>query len=94
MIGAEEARWIGLVNAVHPHAELMAKVRAIATTIAAMGPFAVAEAKRVLREGEERPLEEANAIEVEGFARCFTTSDQKEGMAAFREKRAPVYTGR
>ena len=94
MIGAEEALRIGLVNAVHPHAELMAKARALATSIAAMGPFAVAEAKRVLREGEERPLEEANAIEVEGFARCFTTADQKEGMAAFLEKRAAAFTGR
>lgn len=94
MIGAEEALRIGLVNAVHPHAELMAKVRALATSIASMGPFAVAEAKRVLREGEERPLEEANAIEVEGFARCFTTADQKEGMAAFLEKRAAAFTGR
>lgn len=94
MIGADEALRIGLVNAVHPHAELMTKVRALATTIAAMGPFAVAEAKRVLREGEERPLEEANAIEVEGFARCFSTSDQREGMKAFLEKRAASFTGR
>ncbi|HEY8427954.1 MAG TPA: enoyl-CoA hydratase-related protein [Sandaracinaceae bacterium] len=94
MISAADALAIGLVNAVHPHGELMAKVRALATTIAEMGPFAVAQAKRVLREGEERPLPEANAIEVEGFARCFATQDQKEGMAAFLEKRAAKFTGR
>lgn len=94
MIGAEEALRIGLVNAIHPHGELMARVRALATTIAAQGPFAIAEAKRVLLEGEEKPLAEANAIEVEGFARCFETSDQKEGMKAFLEKRAPAFTGR
>ena len=93
MIDAQEALRIGLVNAVHPHGELMANVRKLALAIASMGPCAVAEAKRVLREGEERPLEEANAIEVEGFARCFTTSDQKEGMAAFLAKRAASFRG-
>lgn len=94
MIGAEEALRIGLVNAVHPHGELMEKVRALATTIAAQGPLAIAEAKRVLLEGEEKPLAEANAIEVDGFARCFGTDDQKEGMKAFLEKRAPEFKGR
>lgn len=91
---AEQALAIGLVNAVHPAAELMPKVRELAEGIARMGPFAVAEAKRVLREGEERPLAEANAIEVDGFARCFGTDDQKEGMKAFLEKRAPEFKGR
>ena len=36
----------------------------------------------------------ANAIEIAGFARCFTTADQKEGMSAFLAKRAPQFTGR
>ncbi|MCZ7683137.1 MAG: enoyl-CoA hydratase-related protein [Sandaracinaceae bacterium] len=79
MISAADALAMGLVNAVHPPAELLPKVRALAATIAQMGPFAIAQAKRVLAEGEERPLAEANAIEVEGFARCFTTGDQKGG---------------
>lgn len=94
MISAADALAMGLVNAVHPPAELLPKVRALAATIAEMGPFAIAQAKRVLCEGEERPLAEANAIEVEGFARCFTTDDQKEGMAAFLEKRPAAFTGR
>ena len=91
---AAEALRIGLVNAVHPPDALMENVRALAKTIATMGPFAVAEAKRVLREGEEMPLPEANAVEVEGFARCFSTEDQKEGMAAFLGKRAADFKGR
>ncbi len=94
MIPAAEALRIGLVNAVHPPDALMENVRALAKTIATMGPFAVAEAKRVLREGEEMPLPEANAVEVEGFARCFSTEDQKEGMAAFLGKRAADFKGR
>jgi enoyl-CoA hydratase len=94
IITADEALRIGLVNAVHPPDMLMGKVRELASTIAQMGPFAISQAKRVMREGEEQELRAANAIEVEGFARCFTTADQKEGMAAFLEKRAASFTGR
>jgi enoyl-CoA hydratase len=94
MISAADALAMGLVNAVHPHDALMKDVRALAATIATNGPFAIAEAKRAFREGEERPLAEANAIEVEAFARCFSSADQREGMAAFLEKRRPRYTGR
>lgn len=91
IIGAEEALRIGLVNRVLPVAELDAAVRATATTIAQMGPLAVAEAKKVLREGEGRRLPEANALEIDGFAGCFETEDQKEGMRAFLEKRTPAF---
>ena len=94
MIGAEEALRIGLVNAVHAPDALMDNVATLATEIAARGPLAVAEAKRVLREGEERPLDEANAIEVQGFAACFATEDQSEGMRAFIDKRAAEFKGR
>jgi enoyl-CoA hydratase len=94
MIGADEAQRIGLVNAVHPPEQLLANVRALASTIAQMGPYAIAQAKQVLLEGEERPLPEANTLEVEAFARCFTTTDQREGMQAFLEKRAARFTGR
>lgn len=93
MIGAEEALRIGLVNAVHPAAELARAVAELARTIASMGPRAVAKAKEVLREGEGLRLANANALEVEGFAACFATADQKEGMSAFLEKRAARFTG-
>ncbi|MFO0681105.1 MAG: enoyl-CoA hydratase-related protein [Sandaracinus sp.] len=86
-IGAAEALAIGLVNKVVPLAELMPAVRATAAMIAEMGPLAVAEAKKVIREGEGRPLREANTLEIEGFAGLFETADQKEGMAAFVGKR-------
>lgn len=94
IIDAEEAVRIGLVNGVHPPERLMQHVYELATTIAAVGPFAVSEAKRVLREGEGERLADANAIEIEGFARCFETADQTEGMGAFLEKRTPTFTGR
>lgn len=91
VIGADEALRIGLVNRVVPAADLLATARATATTIAQMGPLAISEAKKVMREGEGRSLRDANALEIEGFAGCFETDDQKEGMAAFLEKRAPQF---
>ena len=93
VIGAEEALRIGLVNRVLAPAELMEAARKTAMTIAQMGPLAVAEAKKVMREGEGRLLREANALEIDGFAGCFETDDQKEGMAAFLEKRDAAFKG-
>jgi len=93
MIDAQEALRIGLVNRVFAHDELLPKTYEIARTIAEMGPLAVAAAKRVIREGEMMPLPQANALEVDAFAGCFTSADQKEGMAAFLAKRPAVFAG-
>lgn len=91
VIGADEALRIGLVNRVLPPGELSSAARATAATIAQMGPLAIAEAKKVLREGEGRLLRDANALEIDGFAGCFETDDQKEGMSAFLAKRAASF---
>ena len=93
MIDAQEALRIGLVSRVFPHDELLPKTYETARTIAEMGPIAVAKCKRVIREGEMLPLTAANALEAAAFARCFTSADQKEGMAAFLGKRAAVFKG-
>jgi enoyl-CoA hydratase len=92
-IDAQEALRIGLVSRVVPPADLMKVAREAAGTIAQMGPLAIAEAKKVLRDGEGRLLRDANALEIEGFAGCFETADQKEGMAAFLEKRPARFSG-
>jgi enoyl-CoA hydratase len=94
MIGAEEALRVGLVNAVFPPEALMAEARKTAASIASMGPLAVAGAKRVILDGADRPLPEANAREVDAFARCFDTADQSEGMDAFLAKREPQFEGK
>ena len=95
VINAEEALRIGLVNrVVTPQSELLAAARETAKMIAAMGPLAVAHGKRVLREGAAKELTVANDIEIEGFAQCFATADQKEGMAAFLEKRVAAFTAK
>ena len=95
-VNAQEALRIGLADAVFPAAELMAKVTAVAERIAANGPHAVAEVKRLVHEGQSLSLEAALAAEQKSFAGCFATADQKEGMAAFLEKprRKANFTGK
>lgn len=88
VIRADEAHRIGLVNAVFAPDELMAAAKKCADTIAGQGPVAVAECKRVMNDGEGRPLPDGNALEVDAFGRCFESPQQKQGMTAFLEKRS------
>jgi enoyl-CoA hydratase len=94
IISADEALRIGLVNVVVEPAQLMARVRAVADAIAQKAPLAVADAKRALRYGADMPLAEAHELERHLFAGLFATADQKEGMAAFTEKRPAKFDGR
>ncbi len=94
VIDAQAALRIGLVNAVVPGAELLAKVMEVATAIAAMGPVAITECKRVLLRGADVTLPEANELEGRAFATLFETADQREGMAAFLEKRPATFVGK
>jgi enoyl-CoA hydratase len=94
VIDAQHALRIGLLNAVVPHAELGAKVAEVAAAIVKAGPRAVAECKRVLLRGADLALAEANALETAAFAGLFATADQREGMAAFLEKRPARFAGK
>jgi enoyl-CoA hydratase len=94
IIGAEEALRIGLINAIVPHAELLAKVKDVAKTIASKGPLAIAQCKRVILRGADVPLSVANELEAQAFSALFGTADQVEGMAAFLAKRPAAFTGR
>jgi enoyl-CoA hydratase len=93
-ISAQEALRIGLVNTVVPHAELRAKALETATKIAAKGPLAIAQCKRVIHRGADVPLSVANELEAQAFAALFASGDQREGMAAFLEKRKAVFEGK
>jgi enoyl-CoA hydratase len=93
-LGAEDARAWGLVNEVVPPAELLTRARTLAGRIAGRAPLAVVAAKRAMRVGEDLPLERALMVEQDAFASLFGTADQKEGMRAFLEKRAPRWQGR
>ncbi|MBM7867726.1 crotonase [Heliobacterium gestii] len=93
MIGSDEALRIGLVNKVVPAESLIEEAKAIAGRIAGRGPLAVIAAKAALREGSNLDLNRAIAYEAELFASGFATADQKEGMAAFLQKRKAEFKG-
>jgi len=86
-IKADEALRIGLVNAVYPPEELMPAARKMAAGIAKNAPIAVRNCKKAINEGLDADMDAAIAIEEKLFGDCFESYDQKEGMAAFLEKR-------
>ena len=86
-IKAEEAYRIGLVNNVYPLEELMPAAKKLATTVARNAPIAVRNCKRAINEGMQVDMDQAIAIEEKLFGDCFESHDQREGMAAFLEKR-------
>jgi 2-(1,2-epoxy-1,2-dihydrophenyl)acetyl-CoA isomerase len=94
IINASEAERIGLVNRVVPDVELDAFVDGWAKKLAAMPPIAIAQTKRMLNNAMNVTLEEA--LEDEGTAQTvnFGTKDTAEAIAAFTEKRDPVFHGR
>jgi enoyl-CoA hydratase len=94
MIGADEALRVGLVNKVCAPETLLADARACGDKIAQKGPLAIAATKRAVRRGEDLPLSVANELERELFSHLFSSSDQKEGMKAFLEKRAANFIGK
>lgn len=90
-IGADEALAIGLVNQVVNKDELLEQTMKMAKKIAANGQLAVRYSKTAINRGIETDIETGIALEREYFGLCFATEDQKEGMAAFMEKRKPEF---
>ncbi|MEG1432226.1 MULTISPECIES: enoyl-CoA hydratase-related protein [Eubacterium] len=86
-IKAEEAKALGLVNAVYPQEELMPAALKLAGKIAKNAPIAVRNCKKAINDGLEVGMDDAIVIEEKLFGDCFESADQKEGMAAFLEKR-------
>lgn len=86
-IKAEEAYRLGLVNAVYTQEELMPAAKKLAAGIAKNAPIAVRNSKKAMNDGLQVDMDQAIVIEEKAFGGCFETEDQKEGMAAFLEKR-------
>lgn len=84
---------LGLVNDVYPADALMNKAREMAAAIAANSPTAVSASKRMIALAYDGALAQGLAREAETFALSFGTADQREGMAAFVEKRPAAFTG-
>jgi len=91
IIPASEAEKIGLVNKVVPAEQLMASSMEMAQKIVSKAQLAVRYSKMAINRGFETDIETAIAFENQVFALCFSTEDQKEGMAAFVDKRSPEF---
>jgi enoyl-CoA hydratase len=93
-MGAREAETHGLVTSVVPSDAAVPAALELAARIASMPPVAVLAAKAAVNRAEELPLEAGLEFERRSFYLLFDTEDQKEGMAAFAEKRKPSWRGR
>jgi enoyl-CoA hydratase len=94
MMDAAEAERAGLVARVVPAASLMDEAMKVAETIAAMSLPSVMAAKEAVNRAFEASLAEGVLFERRVFHALFATEDQKEGMAAFIDKRPPQFRNR
>jgi enoyl-CoA hydratase len=90
---ASEALQYGLVNRVVPVERYLEEALSLATEIAARAPLAIRFAKEAVNHAFDSFLAEGLADERRLFYFLFASADQKEGMAAFSEKRKPQWTG-
>jgi enoyl-CoA hydratase len=91
MIDASEAERLGIAARVVPAEKLMEEAIALAEKITNLSRPVIASAKRAVRAAFEMPLTEGLAFERKSIHALFALEDQKEGMAAFLEKRKPVF---
>ncbi|MDX5330590.1 MAG: enoyl-CoA hydratase [Caulobacteraceae bacterium] len=94
MMDAAEAERAGLVSRIVPADKLVEEALAVAAKIAAQSPVAVMMNKELVETAYETTLSAGVAVERRLFHSLFAFEDQKEGMAAFVEKRAPDFKGR
>lgn len=91
VVEAGEAQAIGLVSRVVPEAELDAAVDALAEQQAAFAPRTTAFTKAAIRRSLDRDMEGEFDYEIFAQVQCLQSADHREGVAAFRERRAPVF---
>lgn len=91
---AEEAHRVGLVQRLVEPEDLMSQATAIARRIALNPPIAVQSAKNIIRQSQGSSLAQGLAWENDGYTLCMMSEDAREGMAAFAEKRQPVFHGK
>ena len=93
-IAAQEALNIGLVNKVCEPKDLLEECKKMADMICETGPIAIEQAKYAINYGMETDMHTGLAIESNAYWVCIPTEDRLEGLAAFKEKRKPVYKGK
>jgi len=94
LVGADEALALRMIRRVLPHDRLIEETLAYADHIAAQAPLAVQFAKRTLARSLDNSLPAQLELEWPYQVAAFDTDDAKEGIAAFRERRPPRFTGR
>jgi len=92
-LSAEEAERFGLVNRIVPVERYLEEAITLAAQIAARAPLAVRLGKEAINHASQSFLAEGLAAERRSFYYLFASADQKEGMAAFLEKRAAEWKG-
>jgi enoyl-CoA hydratase/carnithine racemase len=93
-IDGQEALNIGLVNKVCEPNDLLEACRKMAAMICETGPVAIEQAKYAINYGLETDMHTGLAIESNAYWVCIPTEDRLEGLAAFKEKRKPVFKGK
>lgn len=91
---AAEAHEWGMVNKVVSNGALMSEALSAASVIAGNAPLSVRQAKQSIGRGLQMSLADGLAFEIEAYNRLVPSSDRREGVAAFNEKRPPVFEGR
>jgi enoyl-CoA hydratase/carnithine racemase len=84
---------MGLVNKVCSQDELLPACQEMGAMICEAGPIAIEQAKYAINKGLETDINTGLAIESNAYWVTIPTQDRLEGLAAFREKRKPVYKG-
>ena len=93
-VDAQEALKIGLVNQICEQNSLLDECLKMAATICEAGPIAIEQAKYAINYGLETDLHTGLGIESNAYWVTIPTEDRLEGLAAFQEKRKPVYKGK
>ena len=93
-VSAIEAQHMGLVSGIFPDDQVLPEALKMAALIASMPPLAVSQIKEVVLAGVDASLETALMLERKANQLLFATRDQKEGMQAFAQRRAPKWTNR
>jgi enoyl-CoA hydratase len=94
MLTAKEALQFGLVNRVVPVEVYLQEAKRLAMQVAEKSPLALQLAKEAVLKVFDTPLSEGLLFERKNFYLLFSTEDQKEGMAAFVEKRKAEFKGK